>query len=106
MNLGRDGFIDDLVDQVARDLGGEHLIAVAIDHLALHVHHVIEIQDAFAACVVALFHALLSGFYRAVQPRMFESLALFHAEAFHHLSHAVCSGEVAHEVILEGDEKL
>ena len=37
---------------------------------------------------------------------MLEGFAIFHAEALHHRRHAVGGGEVAHEVVLEGDEEL
>jgi hypothetical protein len=34
------------------------------------------------------------------------SSPFLHAEAFHHRGHAVGGGEVAHQVVLEGDEEL
>src|SRR4051812_44261189 len=37
---------------------------------------------------------------------MFKGFTFLHAEAFHHRSHAVCCGEVAHEVVFEGNEEL
>ena len=106
VDLGGDGLVDDLVDEVARDFGGEDFVAVAVNDLTLHVHDVVEVEHALAAGVVALFHALLGGFHGAVEPRVFEGFAFLHAEALHHGGHAVGSGEVAHEVVLEGDEKL
>jgi hypothetical protein len=48
----------------------------------------------------------LGGFDRLVEPRVLERLALLHAEALHHRGHAVGGGEVAHQVVLEGDEEL
>ncbi len=101
-----DGFVDDFVDEVAWDFGGENFVAIAVDDLALHVHHIVEIEHAFAPSVVALFDAFLGGLDRLVEPRVFERFALLHAEAFHHRGHAVGRGEVAHEVILERDEEL
>ena len=53
-----------------------------------------------------LLDALLGGFDGAVEPLVLEGFAFFHAEAFHHVGHAVGGGEVAHEVILEGDVEL
>ena len=53
-----------------------------------------------------MFDAFLGGLDRLVEPRVFERFAFLHAEAFHHRGHAVGGGEVAHEVILEGDEEL
>ena len=105
-DLGGDGFLDDLVDEVARDFGGEHFVAVAVNDLALHVHHVVEIEHALAPGVVALFDAFLGGFDGLVEPRVFECLAFLHAEALHHRGHAVGGGEVAHQVVFEGDEEL
>ena len=100
------GFVDDFVDEVARDFGGEYFVAIAVDDFALHVHHIVEIEHAFAPGVVALFDAFLGGLDRLVEPRVFERFAFLHAEAFHHCGHAVSGGEVAHEVILERDEEL
>ena len=53
-----------------------------------------------------MFDALLRGFNGLVQPRMFQLLAFFHAEAFHHLRHALGGTEVAHEIVFEADEEL
>ena len=79
---------------------------VAQNNLTLAVHDVIEIEDVFPAAVVKLLNALLGGFDRAVEPAVFESFAIFHAEAFHHVGHAVGGGEVTHQVVFEGEEEL
>ena len=106
VDLGGNGFVDDLIDQIARDFRGQHFVAIAVDDLALHVHHVVEIEHPLAAGVVALFDALLRGLDRAVEPRVLQRFAFLHAEALHHRGHAIRCGEVAHQVVFEGDEKL
>ena len=67
-DLGGDGFLDDLGDEFARGLGAEDFVAVAVNDLALLIHHIVEIQDALAPCVVALLDAFLGGLDRAVEP--------------------------------------
>src|SRR5207244_2192995 len=58
-------------------------------------------ERAFADEVIALLDALLRGLDGFVQPRVFERLALLHAEALHEARHAFGGAEVAHEVVLE-----
>ena len=44
----RHGFVDHLVDKFARFFGIDHFIPIGVNHLTLHVHHVVEVQRAFA----------------------------------------------------------
>ena len=80
-------------------------VAVAVNDLALLVHHVVEIERAFADEVVALLDALLRGLDGLVQPRMLELLAFLEAEALHDFRHAIGRAEVAHEIVFEADVK-
>ena len=99
----RDGFVDDFVDQRARIVRIDGFVAKAVDDFALLVHHVVEIERAFALQVIALLDALLRGLDRFVQPRMLEFLAFLEAEALHDLRHAIGRAEVAHEIVFEAD---
>ena len=103
VHLGGDRFRDDLVDELARIVGVQDLVAVAVDDFPLLVHHVIVLKRVLAAHVVALLDAFLRVFDAAVQPRVFQFLAVFQAELFHDGGHAVRRAEVAHQVVLEAD---
>ena len=100
-DLGRDGLFDHFVKQWPRVVGIDRVIAEAIDHFALFIHHVVEIERALANHVIALLHALLRRFHRLIEPRMLQLLAFLEPEAFHHLGHAIGRAEAAHEIILK-----
>ena len=106
MNGVRNGFFNDLVNQFAWVLGADDFVAVAVDDFTLLVHHIIKVEDSFTPCVVTLFNALLSCFNGLVEPLVLESFTVFHAEAFHHVGHALGGGEVAHQVVFERNEEL
>ena len=57
--LRRHGFVDDFEDKFARLLGIDHFVAVGVNDLALHVHHIIEIESPFSDKVVALLDTFL-----------------------------------------------
>ena len=103
LHLRRNRFIDHFVNQLARILGVDDFVAIGVNDLALLVHHVVEIERAFAHEIIALLDALLRGLDRFVQPRMLEFLAFLEAEALHDFRHAIGRAEVAHQIVLEAD---
>ena len=105
LHLRRNRFVDDFVNQFARVLGIDDFVAIGVNDLALVVHHVVEIERAFAHQIVALLDAFLRGLDRFVEPAMLELLAFFEAEALHDFRHAIGRAEVAHEIVLEADVK-
>ena len=101
--LRGNGFIDHFVNQLVRILRVDDFVAIGIDDLALVVHHVVEIEGAFAREIVALLDAFLRRLDRLVEPAMFQFLALLEAEALHDFRHPIGRAEVAHEIVLEAD---
>ena len=95
-----------LVEHLARVFAQQGIIAHGVHDHTLLVHHVIVVQHVLAPHVVALLHALLGTFDDAVHERVLHGLALLHAEAVHHLGHALAAAEIAHQVILEREEEL
>src|SRR3954451_4302254 len=109
-----------LVHQAADDLGDllagdgahvaalEHLVAVAVDDLALLVHHVVVLEDALADEVVLLLDLalrvldLLREHLRL--DRLFLAVVAPRAEPVQDLVDPV-AGEQAHEVVLGGEEE-
>ena len=59
IHLRGDGFIDHFIDQRPRIFGIDHFVAISVNDFALHVHHVVEIERAFANQIIALLDALL-----------------------------------------------
>ena len=101
-----DGSFNDFIDELTWVLRVDDFIAVAVDDFPLFVHDVVKIKDALTPGVVALFDTLLGGFYGAVEPLVLEGLTVFHAEALHHVGHALGSSKVTHQVIFKGDKEL
>ena len=64
--LGRHRFINDFIDERARFFRIDYFVAISVNDFALHVHHVVEIERAFADQVIALLYPLLRGFDRFV----------------------------------------
>ncbi len=77
------------------------IVAIAIDHLALLVHHIVELQRPLAREIVPLFDPLLRRLDAPVQPWMLQLLPLFQPKALHDFRHPVRRAEIAHQVILE-----
>ena len=104
-HLRWDRFVDHFVDQFARVLGIDRVVAIGVNDLALIVHHVVEIERAFASEIIALLDPFLRGLDRLVQPWMLEFLAFLEAEALHDFRHAIGRAEIAHEIVFEADVK-
>ena len=62
VHLGGDAFADDLVNETSHVAGAEDIVAEFIDNLALEILHVVEVEHALAALVVALFEGALGSF--------------------------------------------
>ncbi len=103
-----DEIVDHLVAHVLHDFGqvlGLHDLApLRKDHLALVVHHVVELQQLLADVEVAPFDLGLRAFERLVDPRVDDRLAFLHAEGREHLVEPL-RPEDAHQVVLEGQEE-
>ena len=107
-----DQALDHLGDLLARDRAHvaalEHLVAVAVDDLALLVHDVVVLEHALADEVVLLLDLalrvldLLREHLRL--DRLFLAVVALRAEAVEDLVDPV-AGEQAHEVVLGGEEE-
>ena len=80
----------------------DDVVAEAVEHLALLVHHVVVLKRAFADGEVVLLDAALGGLDGAVQQRMLQLLALLHAELFHDVGDAAAA-EQPHQIVFERD---
>ena len=98
--------LDDVKNNVARVVAVQHAIAEAVQLLALLVHHIIVFERAATGLIVMLLHAFLGGLDGAVEHRMRNFLALFHAEFLEPPAHFVAGAVQPHEVILEAEEKV
>ena len=78
-----------------RRVGVHQLAALLVDHLALIVHHVVELEQVLADLEVARLDLLLRLLERLVDPGMDDRLALLQAEALQHAVHAVASRRCA-----------
>ncbi len=101
----RDSVVDHLVDEPARLFGIDDFVAISVNHLALHVHHVIEIECAFSNQIVALLNAFLRRLDRLVQPSMLELLAFLEPEALHDSRHPIGCAEIAHQIVFKTNIK-
>ncbi len=81
------------------------LDALLEDHLALVVHHVVELEQVLADVEVARLDLLLGLLERPVDPRMDDRLAFLQAELLQHAVHAL-GAEDAHQVVLQRQEEL
>src|SRR5215472_16395465 len=103
LHLSRYRLTNYFEDEFPRLLRIDDFIAIGINHLALHVHHVIEIERAFSDKVVALLDAFLRRLNRFVKPAMFQLLTFFETEALHDFGHSIGGAEIAHQVVFETD---
>ena len=80
----------------------QHLLALAIDDLALLVHHVVVLQHGLTGLEVAAFHRGLGLLDGAGEHLVLDGGVLVDVHALHHAGDAVAA-EQAHEVVLQGD---
>ena len=104
---------DQAVDHVMAHVGdrvrdvvlAHQLLALLVDHLALVVHHVVELEQVLADLEVARLDLLLRLFQRLVHPRVDDRFAFLEPQL---LQHAVDSlrAEDAHQVVFQRQEEL
>ncbi len=92
--------VDHLDDQIAAVDAVENPLAIAVDALALLVHHFVVFEQVLADFEVALFDLLLSAFDAAADHPAFDRFAFLHAEAGEHVLHPL-AGEDPHQVVFE-----
>ena len=104
-----DQVLDHLVAHVGDHLGGTvvriQFDALLEDHLALVVHHVVELQDVLADVEVARLDLLLRLLQRLVDPGMDDRLVLLEPELGQHAVELV-GAEDAHQVVFQRQEEL
>ena len=83
---------------------GHDLPALLVDHLALIVHDVVELQQVLADVEVACLDLLLRLFQRLVDPGMGDRLALLQAQPLEHAVELV-RGEDPHQIVFQGQEE-
>ena len=75
-------------------------LAVAVNPLALLVHHLVVFEQVLADVEVALFDFLLGPFDAAADHAAFDRLALLHAQAGEHVLDPF-AGEDPHQVVFQ-----
>ena len=80
------------------------LLAVAVDALALLVHHLVVFEQVLADVEVAFFDLLLGAFDAAADHAAFDRLAFLHAQAGEHVRHPL-AGEDAHQVVFQRQDR-
>ena len=81
-------------------LAVQHLAALAIDDLALLVHHVVVLQHVLADLEVAAFQLFLGAFQRVGDHAVLDGRVLVDLEGVHQAGDAVAA-EQAHQVIFQ-----
>ena len=89
-------------DVLLQILAVEHLPALLVDDLALHVHDIVVFQDALSGLIVAALDGLLRVFDRAGEDLGVDGRILVDAERLHHV-HDALGAEQAHDVVLHGE---
>src|SRR4051794_24725117 len=87
-------------DQIAAIDTIENALAIAVDSLALLVHHLVVLEQILADFEVALFNLLLCRFDAARHHAAFDRLAFFHAKAREQILHPL-TGEDPHQVVFK-----
>ena len=104
-----DQFIDHVAAHVLHrvsDIVGAHqLDALLVDHLALVVHHVVELKQVLADLEVARLDLLLRLLKRLVDPGMDDGFAVLEPELAQHAVHAL-GAEDAHQIVFQREKEL
>ena len=82
----------------------QRVLALAVDELALLVHHLVVFEEVLADVEVARLDLLLRAGDAARDHRAVDDLAGLEAHLLHHHLHPV-AGEDAHEVVVERQEE-
>ncbi len=91
---------DHLEDLVVHVLARQHVAPLAVERLALLVHHVVVVEQVLADVEVARLDLLLRVLDRRVDHAMLDRLALLEAQALHPRRDAIAA-EDAHQVVFE-----
>ena len=99
----RDHFGEPLLAEILRQVGAvQHAVALLVDHLPLHVHHVVVLEDVLALDEVLLLDLLLRVLDLAREDAGFHRLVVRQLEALHDVVDPV-AGEEPHEVVPAGE---
>ena len=98
-------FLDHFKDNLARLRGMDGIVAQAVDHFALGVENVVELEEALADGEILLLNLLLCVFDRPVERGVLELFALCHG-LFEDAGNGAGVGKETHEIVFEGDEEL
>ena len=90
----------DAVDVLLHALGFEQLVALVVDHLALVVVDVVEVEQVLADVEVVRLDLALRVVDLLGHQRAFDDVVFLQAHARHHALHPV-GGEDAHQVVFE-----
>ncbi len=94
-----------VVDGVTDVFLGHQFLALLVDHLALIVHHVVELEQVLADLEVAGLDFLLRLLERLVDPRMDDGLTLLESQLLEHSVDAL-GPEDPHQVVFERQIEL
>ena len=97
-----DHLVDPLADLLGEVVALEHAAPLRVDHLALHVHHVVVLEDVLARDEVLLLDLLLRALDLVREDLRLHRLVVRELEALHDVEDPV-AGEQAHEVVLAGE---
>ena len=93
------------LDVLLKVFAVEHLLALLVDDLALDVHDVVVLKNAFPGLIVAALDGLLRVFDCAGENFRVDGCVLAEAEGVHHAEHAL-RAEQAHDVVLHREVEL
>ena len=107
MHFFRQPTIDQARDDALRDIGDPLLLLYAnqqipphfIDGLTLLIHHIVILENVFAACEVLRFHLFLRGRDTPRNHLAFDGYILFHPQLEHEVLNALAS-ENAQQIVL------
>ena len=101
---GTDEVMQHAHDLLAQVRPVEHLAALAIDDLALLIHHVVVFQHALAGLEVAALHRLLGLLDGIREHLVVKGHVLLDLQRLHH-AHDPLGAEQAHDVVVEAEEE-
>ena len=99
-----DYVIDHAANVVTQIFSAQNFFPLAVQNLALLIHHVIILKDVLANVKVARLNFFLRVFNRPRYQRVLNRLVLFHAEFVHDFGD-IFRGEQSHQVIFQRNVK-